>query len=127
MKLSHFVIILMITLFCFALMPLKANDIPTRRTLSITSAAATAVQIGDWQNGQLAKLKVYNVTPTNAVLTVSQIYTLGDVPVTNTIATVAGASTTDCTAEFLLPGDYLSFQFNAATTGIVEYILLVPK
>jgi hypothetical protein len=106
--------------------PVRADQLPTRDSLTITTSAATAVTVGTWKNGTFDTVNIWDCTPTNAVLTVSQVYTAGELTVTGTLATVtgnlSGNGSATVTAGYLLPGDVLLFQFASASTGTVSYV-----
>ena len=108
-----------------------AGDIPTRGHISVTNSAAYTATVDSFDNGQLARVRIHNCTPTNAVLTVKHVYTLGSTTVTGTVTTVtgnlSGYGSGTLTYEYDLPSDYYLFQFSSATTGTVEYVRLIPK
>ena len=106
--------------------PLQAEQIPTRGYLSISDASVNTVPVGDYQNGDLVKVNLWNCTPTNAIMNVKHVYTLGTTTVTNTIAAItgnlSGNGSATLTNVYLLPGDYLLFFFSSSSTGIVDYV-----
>ncbi|MDA3925189.1 MAG: hypothetical protein PF904_10885 [Kiritimatiellae bacterium] len=108
-----------------------ASDIPTRGYIDVTNSAAYAAQVDSFDNGQLARVRIHNCTPTNAVLTVTHVYTLGSSTVTGTVTTVtgnlSGYGTATISAEYDQPRDYYYFKFASATTGTVEIVRLIPK
>lgn len=100
---------------------------PTRDYVSVSNAAVYSVPVGTWKNGTLDTVNIWRCQPTNATLTVSQVYTVGAVTVTSTVGTVTGALGTGngsavISNAYLIPGDLLLFQFSGATTGTVSYV-----
>ncbi len=108
-----------------------ASDIPSRGYIAVTTSGVYTKTVDSFENGQLAKVRIHNCIPTNAVLTVKHVYTLGTTVVTNTAGTVtgnlSGNGSAAITTNYDIPADRYLFQFSGATTGLVEYIRLIPK
>lgn len=124
---SFIIVLLMIAgFYAITAPPLMAGQLPTRGYISVTNAAVYPVTVGSYQNGELVTVKIWNCIPTNAVLTVSQVYKLGSTTVTSVVTTVtgnlSGNGSADLSAKYLIPSDLLLFKFSGATTGIVEHI-----
>jgi len=123
---KRYITLLLLTAFLVvSAPPLRAEQIPTRSYLSKTDATVSAVQLADYQNGTLEQVHIWNCTPTNAVLNVKHVYTLGTATVTNSLATItatSGSGSSNFTNVYLMPRDYLLFYFNSSSTGIVDYV-----
>lgn len=109
--------------------PAVAGQIPTRGHISKTDASVTAVKVEAFQNCTLEQVNIWNCKPTNAVMNVKHVYTLGTTTVTNTLTSItgntSGKGSATYTNVYLLPSDYLLFYFSSAATGLVDYVRLV--
>ena len=125
---KRYITLLLLTAFLVvSAPPLRAEQIPTRSYLSKTDATVSAVQLADYQNGTLEQVHIWNCDPTNAVLNVKHVYTLGTTIVTNSLTTITasgvlGNGSANYTNVYLLPADYLLFYFSSSSTGIVDYV-----
>lgn len=114
-----------IALLLIAALSIYAQQIPTRNYLTFSTADAQLVPVADYQNSTLEQVRLWNTTPTNAVLNVKHVYTLGTATVTNTVAAITasgGRGSANITNVYLMPRDYLLFYFSSSTTGIVDYV-----
>ncbi len=109
-----------------------AQQIPTRDSMSISNATAKAFQIPALQNGTVDVVSIWGCNPTNATLTVKHVYSTGGITVTGTLGTVTGALGTGngsatISNAYVIPGDWLLYQFSAAATGTVSTVRRVPN
>ena len=100
---------------------------PTRDSVSISNATAQAYTVPVYQNGTLDTVNIWRSVPTNATVTVYQVYTAGPLTVTGTLGTVTGALGTGngsavISNAYLTPGDVLLFQASAASTTTVSFV-----
>lgn len=105
----------------------SAQQLPKRDAFSISNAAAYTETVPALENGTLDVVKIWNCNPTNATLTVKQVYRAAGFQVTNTLATITGAIGTGngsatISNAYVIPGDLLLYQFSAAATGTVDRV-----
>lgn len=107
-----------------------AQQIPTREYAAISNASPYVAVVPALQNGTLDTVRIWRCNPTNATLTVSQTYRVGTLTVTNVIGSVSGNlsgnGTLAPTNAYVIPGDWLLYQFSAASTGTVETVRRIP-
>jgi hypothetical protein len=102
-----------------------AGDVPTRNTITNVSATAQTYTVPAFGNGQLVGIQAYDCSGTNDTLTVVKKVAVSSTrTMTNactTAALVANATyslDTDVSAEYLVPGDILSFTFGSVTGSV---------
>lgn len=116
---------------CMAMpQPAFAQQTPKREYTAITNAATYVQTVPSLESGSLSAVNVWRCNPTNATLTVKQVYTLGAITVTSTVATVSGDlsgnGSAAVTNAWLKPDDRILYQFGSATTGTVSTVRQVP-
>jgi hypothetical protein len=111
--------------FC---VPLDAQaQQPTRDYVAISNASPVSFTVPVYQNGTFDTVNIWRSVPTNATITVYQVYTAGPLTVTGTLGTVTGALGTGngsavISNAYLTPGDLLLFQASAASTTTVSFV-----
>ena len=123
-----FAITMIATVALAVVLPSRAQNVPTRDSVTITNATSCTFTVPHYQNGSLARCDIYRLTPLTNSVDVKLIQTVGTLTVTNQVAymtAVAGTNTTTLSSVYLMPGDVLLFTPSSAATGTVSFVRLV--